>query len=124
MPGIKPLVSNRLAAWLQTSDEQVLVYDDPVDELIAEEGLTIARFVHFRELDLFLLILSNRRVISRLLSEYSALGQASDAQLVNHTITEVGIHWPAIDLDLSLRGFLQEEAMRSLRNGFPARSLT
>ncbi len=102
----------------------MLVYDDPVDELIAEEGLTIARFVHFRELDLFLLILSNRRVISRLLSEYSALGQASDAQLVNHTVTEAGIHWPAIDVDLSLRGFLQEEAMRSLRNGFSARSLT
>ncbi len=118
MPGINPLVSHRLTAWLQTSDEKVLVYDDPVDELIAEEGLKVTRFVHFRALDLFLVILPNRRMISRLLSAYSAFGQACDNQLLNHTLTEAGIHWPAIDIDLSLLGFLREEALLSLRHEF------
>lgn len=120
-PGTTPSISSRLANWLQDSDEATLVYDDPVDVLIAEEGLQIARFVCLRELDMFLIVLSSRQIISRSLSGYSLLHQASDQQLSAYTLSAAGIHWPDIDVDLSLRGFLLEEAMQSLRNGFSSK---
>lgn len=111
MPGAQPLVSRRLAGYLQLSDDLVNLREDDFDRLIAAERLRIGRFAFFRELDLFLIILTNRRVISRRLSAYSLLEKATDYQLNDYVISETGIHWPSVDADLSLRGFLLEDAV-------------
>ena len=116
LPGAQPLVSSCLANYLQTdADELIHVEGDEFDRLMAAEGLCINRFVFFRDLDLLLLILTNRRIISRRLSAYSFLQNASDQQLADYVLSTNGIHWPALDADLSLRGFLLEEAVLNFR---------
>ncbi|AQG82641.1 hypothetical protein AWR27_21775 [Spirosoma montaniterrae] len=92
-----------------------MAQQDEFDQLIGSKGLRIARFAFFRDVDVFLLILSNRRIISRPLSAYPSLVSATDIQLTNYTISDSGIHWPLLDVDLSLRGFLMEDAVMGLR---------
>ncbi|WP_157580256.1 DUF2442 domain-containing protein [Rudanella lutea] len=111
-PGTTPSVSNRLAAWLQDESEQpVTIREDEFDRLIAAQSLQIVRFVFFREIDMFILILNNRKIINRRLSEYPFLARATDAQLSDYSVSVTGIHWPQLDADLSLRGFLMQEAV-------------
>ncbi len=113
MPGGKPLVSNRLTDYLNDTDDQpVDIIEDEFDALIERENLRINRFVWVRELDLALLILTNRRVISLTLSSYSVLATAPDSALMDYTISDSGIHWPALDADLSLRGLLMSEVVK------------
>lgn len=114
--GTQPLVSSRLAEFFQTdTNESVDFNGDEFDRLMAAEGLRINRFVFFRDLDLLLLILSNRRIVSRQLSAYSFLQNAADQQLTDYVLSANGIHWPALDADLSLRGFLMEETLMNFR---------
>lgn len=109
--GTVPLVSNRLAAFLQDEDDAVLTIEgDEFDQLITRENLQIGKFTFFRDLDLMLVILTNRRIISRPLSAYPFLNKATDDQLSDYAISAFGIHWNTLDADLSLRGFLVEEA--------------
>ena len=116
LPGVQPSVSSRLTDYLYAdTDELVNVEGDEFDRLIAVEGLRINRFVFFRDLDLLLLILTNRRIISRRLSTYSFLQNATDQQLTDYALSANGIRWPTLDTDLSLRGFLMEEVV--LTNG-------
>ena len=116
LPGVPPSVSSRLTDSLQSNaDEPVNSGGDEFDRLIAAERLRINRFVFFRDLDLLLLILTNRRIISRRLSDYSFMRSATDEQLTNYVVSANGIHWPALDADLSLRGFLMEEAVLNFR---------
>lgn len=114
--GAVPSVNNRLAAFLQDEDDTVFaVQGDEFDRLIARENLRIGKFAFFRDLDLMLVILTNRRIISRPLSAYSFLNTATDDQLADYAISASGIHWNSLDADLSLRGFLVEEAVQSFR---------
>ncbi len=115
--GTQPLVSSRLEEYLRDdSDESVSVQSDEFDRLLVMEDLCINRFVFFRDLDLFLIILTNRRTISRRISAYSFLQNATDQQVADYTLSANSIHWPALDADLSLRGFLMEEALIALRS--------
>ena len=115
--GTQPSVSGRLAEFLQTdANESVDFNGDVFDWLMAIEGLRINRFVLFRDLDLLLLILTNRRIISRRLSAYTFLQNATDQQLTGYLLSANGMYWPALDADLSLRGFLMEEAMLAFRS--------
>ncbi len=101
-----------MAAWLQDESEQpVTIREDEFDRLIAAQSLQIVRFVFFREIDMFILILNNRKIINRRLSEYPFLARATDAQLSDYSVSVTGIHWPQLDADLSLRGFLMQEAV-------------
>ena len=103
LPGIQPSVSNRLADYLcADTDELADVPGDEFDRLLAADGLRINRFVFFRDLDLFLIILTNRRTISRRISAYSFLQNATDQQLTDYILSANSIRWPALDADLSL----------------------
>lgn len=114
-PGGKPSVSSRLTDYLNDTDDQpVDLIEDEFDALIERENLRISRFVWVRELDLALLILTNRRIISQTLSDYSVLATAPDNALMGYTISDSGIHWPALDADLSLRGLLMSEVVKRL----------
>ncbi|HEX9955721.1 MAG TPA: DUF2442 domain-containing protein [Fibrella sp.] len=119
-PGGKPSVSSRLSAIIEqnenNSSDDLPVYrvEDEFDRLIQRENLRISRFVSIRELDLVLIVLNTRRVISQPLSAYNSLALASDDELATYTLSESGIHWPSLDTDLSLRGLLMSEVVKTV----------
>lgn len=114
-PGGKPSVSSRLNDFLNTADDEPIeLIVDEFDGLIKRENLRISHFVWVRDLDLALLVLNNRRVISQPLSAYPALAQAPDEALTDYIISASGIHWPALDADLSLRGLLMSEVVKGI----------
>jgi Protein of unknown function (DUF2442) len=60
-------------------------------------------------LDLIIVLLNNKKILKRPLSDFKRLAQATDVQLNNFENDGIGIHWPEVDEDLSLRGFLKYE---------------
>ncbi len=82
---------------------------DPLDQLIFEEGLRIQQVWFDRSLDLIVVLLNNKKVLKRPLSDFKRLANASEEQLHNFENDGIGIHWPDVDEDLSLRGFLKYE---------------
>lgn len=108
-------MSSRLNNLLNTPDDQSIeLITDEFDGLINRENLRISHFTWVRDLDLALLILNNRRVISQPLSAYPVLAEASDEALADYTMSVSGIHWPGLDADLSLRGLLMSEVVKGI----------
>lgn len=89
---------------------------DQIDRQIFEEGLRITSVFFNQELDTMLILLNNKKVLQRSISMTERLKSASLEQLQNYEISRTGIHWPEIDEDLSLRGFLKEEMLNVLKN--------
>jgi len=56
--------------------------------------------------------LSDSRVLGVPLACFSRLKNASAAQLADYELTPRGIHWDALDEDLSLAGLLSAEAVQ------------
>jgi len=87
---------------------------DTIDKRILEEGLRI-QSLHFNpEMNLMLIVLNNRKVIQRDLSDFPRLKGAPVEQLNAYELSRTGAHWPALDEDLSLRGFLKHEMLNVL----------
>ena len=115
---MKPTISKKTQDYLaslegKNPDQPDYYYGelDAIDRLIYKEGLRI-KAVHFhQDLDLMLIILNNGRVLQRTLSFSRRLHQATEESLNHYEFIGegTGIHWPDIDEDLSLRGFLEEE---------------
>lgn len=82
---------------------------DAIDQLIIENDLRIAGVNFYPQIDLMLVVLNNKRVLKRNLSEFKSLRIATQQQLENYQISPMGVHWPDLDEDLSLRGFLKHE---------------
>lgn len=82
---------------------------DAIDKLIFEGGLRIKQVYFDIDLDLMMVLLNNRKIISIPISSYSSLSKAAPGQLQRFENDGFGIHWPDLDEDLSLRGFLQYE---------------
>lgn len=82
---------------------------DPLDQLIFEEGLRIKSVWLDKELDLIIILLNNKKIIKRPISDFIRLKNATKEQLYNYENDGIGIHWPEVDEDLSLRGFLKYE---------------
>ena len=118
---MKPSISKQTQAWLEAQsnlpEDKPIRYQhtvDPAHTLIAEHNLRI-KALHFHpDLDLMLIVLNNGKTLSRNLSISSRLAAASIDQLQNYELMGKGkgIHWPDLDEDLSLRGFIQEEIQR------------
>jgi len=87
---------------------------DEIDTLISNQNLRISALAFFRNLDLMLVVLNNRTVLSRRLSAYTFLENASDEVVTNYELQFSGVHWPTLDADLSLRGLLMEEMIKSI----------
>lgn len=89
---------------------------DEIEKIIYEEGLRIIAVHIHADLDMMLIVLNNKRTLQRSLSYTDRLKNASTDELTNYQLIAkgVGIHWPDIDEDLSLKGFLQEEMTQSL----------
>lgn len=82
---------------------------DPLDRLIFEEGLRMKSIWFDQELDMIIVLLNNRKIIQRPISDFNTLKNATKVQLQNYESDGIGIHWPDVDEDLSLRGFLKYE---------------
>ncbi len=90
---------------------------DTLESLIYEEGLRIEAIDFHPDLDLFLIILNTKSILRQRLSDYLSLKNATKEQLRDYTFIGggTGIHWPDLDEDLSLKGFLRDE-LKSLVN--------
>jgi hypothetical protein len=61
-------------------------------------------------MNMLLIILNSGSVLKEKLSRYSRLQQATGEQLLNYKLigNGTGIHWPELDEDLCLKGFLRD----------------
>ncbi len=85
---------------------------DAIEKIIFEHGLRIKGINFYREMDLMLIVLNNKKVLKRSISSTSTLlSKANLDQLNNYELIGDGaaVHWPDVDEDLSLKGFLQDE---------------
>jgi hypothetical protein len=89
---------------------------DPIDKMIFEEGLRIKMVYFVQDMDLMLIVLNTRKVLERKISMSGRLASATQEQLTHYEISRTGIHWPELDEDLSLRGFLKDEMLNSLKS--------
>ena len=85
---------------------------DPVERMILREGLRIADVHPYKKLDLLAIVLNSGDVLQARLSDLQTLHKASDAQLKKWRLISggIGIHWEALDEDVSLRGFIRDSA--------------
>jgi hypothetical protein len=91
---------------------------DAIEQLIFEDGIRIQTIDFHPELDILLLVLNTRVVLRFPLSLFPSLLKASKEALQQYQLIAggTGVHWPMLDEDLSLKGFLQEELKRTLHN--------
>ena len=85
---------------------------DPIERMILREGLRIADVHAYKKLDLLAIVLNSGDVLQARLSDLQTLHKASDAQLKKWRLISggIGIHWEALDEDVSLRGFIRDSA--------------
>lgn len=91
---------------------------DALEQLIFEEGLSIKTIDIHKDLDLMLVILNTKAILHQKISSYSRLINASEEELKQYELIAdgKGIHWPLLDEDLSLKGFLQAEIRNVVKN--------
>ena len=76
-----------------------------------EVGDLRARTVEFTASELVVTLVDGRKIVTPL-DWYPRLKSAWAAQRVNFEIMPMGIHWPAIDEDLSIAGMLNGRSGR------------
>jgi hypothetical protein len=90
---------------------------DAIEHLIFTEGIRIQALDIHPELDVITVYLNTKAVLTRPISSYKLLRGADPSQLLQFELIGegVGIHWPLLDEDLSLKGILQEELRRVIK---------
>jgi hypothetical protein len=90
---------------------------DAIESIIFTEDLRIEALDFHPEQDLMLVILSTKVVLTQKLSAYKALKVADKSQLLQYELIGrgTGVHWPLLDEDLSLKGFLQNELRKVVK---------
>lgn len=90
---------------------------DSLEQLIFEEGLSIKAVDIHIDLDLMLIILNTKAILHQKISSYARLANACEDELNQYELIAggKGIHWPLLDEDLSLKGFLQEEIRKVVK---------
>jgi len=83
---------------------------DTLELLIYQEGIRIKEIDVHPDMDMLLIILNTGRILQEKLSKYPRLRNAPAASLKNYEFigSGTGIHWPELDEDLSLKGFLRD----------------
>ncbi|OQP51722.1 hypothetical protein A4H97_26280 [Niastella yeongjuensis] len=91
---------------------------DAIDNIIFKEGLRIKAVDIHPELDLITIYLNTKAVLSQNISSYALLRGVEKPQLLQYELIGggIGIHWPLLDEDLSLKGFLQDELRRVVKS--------
>jgi hypothetical protein len=83
---------------------------DPIDKLIYEKGLRITQVLPVKKQDSLIVFLNNANTITIKLSSFPLLKKATQAQLDQWRLISkgIGIEWPQLDEDLSLKGIIQQ----------------
>lgn len=91
---------------------------DTIEHLIYTEGLRIQAVDFHKDLDLMLIVLNTKAILQQKISAYPAFTNAGTEQLLQYELigNGTGIHWPAFDEDLSLKGFLKDELRQVVNN--------
>lgn len=86
---------------------------DSIEKIIFETTIRIEVVDIYPELDMMLIILNTKAVLHQKLSTYKRLSTASKEALLRFELIGggTGIHWPLLDKDLSLKGFLRDELL-------------
>lgn len=89
---------------------------DAIELNILREGLRIADVLPYKEFDLLAIVLNSGDVLQARLSDYERLKKASGPQLKRWRLIGggIGIHWEAVDEDLSLRGFIRDSVQHEV----------
>lgn len=84
---------------------------DAIERLIFEEGLRIEAIDLHPELDVMLVVLNTKAVLHHRISAYPRLKNADRKALLQYELISngTGVHWPLLNEDLSLKGFLRDE---------------
>ncbi len=92
---------------------------DAIEKLIYDEGLRIEAIDFHPGLDVMLIVLNTKAVLHQRISSYKLLLSADKQALQQYEITGngTGVHWPMLDEDLSLKGFLQDELRHVVTSG-------
>lgn len=90
---------------------------DAIESLIMNEGLRIEALDFHPEQDMMLVILNTKVALSQNLSAYPLLKKADKGQLQQYKLIGggTGVHWPLLNEDLSLKGFLQSELRKVVK---------
>jgi len=83
---------------------------DQIDRMIYEKGLRITQVLPVKKQNSLVVLLSNGNTINIRLSLFPRLKKATQVQLNNWKLISkgIGIEWPEIDEDLSLKGLIQQ----------------
>lgn len=90
---------------------------DAIEKIIFEDGIRIDAVDIHPELDVMLIVLNTKAVLRQKLSNYKRLKEADKAVLMQYELISggTGIHWPQLDEDLSLKGFLRDELLNMVK---------
>lgn len=90
---------------------------DSIESIIFTEDLRIEALDFHPEQDLMLVILNTKVVLTPKLSAYKSLKAADKSLLLQYDLVGLGtgVHWPLLDEDLSLKGFLQYELRKLVK---------
>ncbi len=91
---------------------------DAIEKLIHDEALRIEKVDIHPELDIMLIILNTKAVLHQRLSSHEGLKTQETRALLQYELIGggTGIHWPLLDEDLSLKGFLRDELRNVVKN--------
>ncbi len=91
---------------------------DSLEQLIYQENIRIQSLDVHSEPNMLLILLNTGSVLKEPLSRYSSLSTASVEQLSAYELIGggVGVHWPDLDEDLSLKGFLKNSLKDAVVN--------
>lgn len=90
---------------------------DAIETLIHEEDLRIEAIDFHPELDIMLVILNTKAVLHQKISSYKNLSKANLESLTKYELISkgIGVHWPLLDEDLSLKGFLKDQLRQIIK---------
>jgi len=90
---------------------------DTIEEMIFSNNLRIKKLDIHPDLNIMNIILNTGFVIRTNLSSYPTLKKASKAKVLKYRFigNGTGIHWPSLDEDLSLKGFLRDELLKVVK---------
>jgi Protein of unknown function (DUF2442) len=91
---------------------------DTIENLIFEEGLRIKSLEINQEKDKMIIHLSNDVKFITSITHYKGLKKATNKKLLHFKFigSGTGISWPDLDEDLSLKGFLKEFLLQTVKN--------
>ncbi len=92
---------------------------DSLEQLIYEEDIRIKEVDAHPDMDMLLIILNKGSVLQEKLSNYPWLRNTTKETLAKYELigNGVGIHWPELDEDLSLKGFLRDTIRNHVTGG-------